>query len=255
MRSLALSAVSCLLAAAPLTFSLAGCSVKEDRKLCPAILTVDLPPADSVVREVFIRSLRPDYSAGEMKVQLSEEESQCRLEAARSTFLVAVSNLPLEDGRWIIEEGSPCPEAYICRRKVSIRGEQARIKASLRKEFCRMKIGFTAPSEGISAKVRGRFCGSTLDGALIEGMFLSALPEDGCLCVPRQGDSSLLLDIESPGEGIVRSFAIGEYLRKAGYDWSKENLDDVSITLDYVRCEVVLSADCWSSTIPLEVLL
>lgn len=255
MRSKAISAVSFLLAAAHLLISLAGCSVREDRELCPATLIVNLPAADSVINKVYIRHLTPEGAAWETSASLGAAESELRLAVPRSSFIAVAANIPLEDGRWLIPEGSPCQEAYICRRRVSIRNDCALMRVDLQKEFCRMRIEFSSPPEGLSTRLRGQFCGSTLEGSLIEGLFLSPFQTGEDVCVPRQGDSSLLLDIENKSEGIVRTFALGEYLKKAGYDWEKDNLDDVSVFLDYVRSEAVIATDCWTTAIPIDILL
>ena len=255
MPSKTISAVSVLLAAAPLYISLAGCSVREDRELCPATLIVNLPAADSAASKVYIRHLTPEGSARETSAELTAEESEIRLPVPRSTFIAVASSIPLEDGRWLIPEGSPCQEAYICRRRVTVGNDCARMTARFQKEFCRMKIEFSSPPEGLSTRIRGQFCGSTLEGKLIEGMFLSPFRPGEDVCVPRQGDSSLLLDIENQGEGIIRTFALGEYLRKAGYDWEKDNLDDVCVFLDFVRSEAVIATGIWTTAIPIDILL
>lgn len=254
MQRKAISAVPFLLAAAHLV-SLAGCSVKEDRELCPATLIVSLPAEDSAAYKLYIRHLTPEGAARETEAELSPEESEIRLAVPRSTFIAVAANIPLEDGRWLIPEGSPCRETYICRRRVTIRNDCALMKTVLQKEFCRMRIEFSSPPDGLSLRIRGRFCGSNLEGNLLEGMFLSPFKQGEDVCIPRQGDSSLLLDIENQGEGIVRTFALGEYLRKAGYDWEKENLDDVSIFLDYVRSEAIIATDFWTTAIPIDILL
>ena len=44
---------------------------------------------------------------------------------------------------------------------------------------------------------------------------------------------SLLLDVEDEDSSVLKTFAIGEYMDKSGYDWTEADLEDVVIVLDY----------------------
>ena len=50
--------------------------------------------------------------------------------------------------------------------------------------------------------------------------------------LPRQLDSSLLLQVDDQAPHL-KTFAIGEYLAAGGYDWTAEELSDVTVVLDY----------------------
>lgn len=249
------SAVFFLLASTSLLIFLTSCSVKEDRRLCPATLLLDLPAADSAASSLHIRTLAPDNKASITHVALGERRIRHKIPVARGKFIIVVSSVALQDGRWLVPEGSPCPEAYICRRRITVSKEQALFEVRLQKEFCRLDIKLSAPAEGFSMRIRGRYCGSSLEGNLIEGVFSAPVGSGGSVCVPRQGDASLMLDVVMPSEGIVRSFALGEYLREAGYNWQEGDLQDASVYVDYVRSEAVISTACWTRTISLKYLL
>ena len=46
-------------------------------------------------------------------------------------------------------------------------------------------------------------------------------------------DWTLQLDVEDEDSSVLKTFAIGEYMDKSGYDWTEADLEDVVIVLDY----------------------
>jgi len=50
--------------------------------------------------------------------------------------------------------------------------------------------------------------------------------------LPRQVDGSLMLEVLGAGGEVIRTFALGEYILRAGYDWSAPSLEDIHIVMD-----------------------
>ena len=164
-----------------------------------------------------------------------------------------------EDGEcWFrIREGSSCPEIWTAHSRVNTGSDRAVVHCNLRKNHCRIRIIFKGTGS-YAFRARGNVCGYGYDGEPYPGNFLAdaEADEDGSLyvCVPRQYDNSLMLDLIS-GDGGVRSFAIGNYLAESGYDWGSDDLHDATITIDYAATAVTFTIDKWSRTLQFETVI
>ena len=67
-------------------------------------------------------------------------------------------------------------------------------------------------------------------------------------------DNSLMLDLISE-RGGVRSFAIGNYLAESGYDWAEDDLEDITVTIDYAATSARFIIDRWSTTLHFETVI
>ena len=94
----------------------------------------------------------------------------------------------------------------------------------------------------------GNVDGYGLDGLPSAGDFSCvAYPGDdggSQALLPRQLDSSLLLEIDD-NSSTVKTFAVGEYIAGSGYDWSAENLDDITIVLEYYVTYIKITIQGW----------
>ena len=74
-----------------------------------------------------------------------------------------------------------------------------------------------------------------------------------CRPLPRQlPESELWLDLTTP-EGTVRSFALGNYMLDAGYDWTAPDLADLPLQLNLSLTAITLRMGMWETVIPLEI--
>ena len=164
-----------------------------------------------------------------------------------------------EDGEcWFrIKEGYSCPEIWTAHSIANTKGDKSVVNCDLRKNHCRIRILFNGTSNYI-IRVRGNVCGYGYDGMPYPGSFHADAEADGdgslFVCVPRQKDNSLMLDLIS-GDGGIRSFAIGNYLAESGYDWGSDDLRDATITIDYAATSVTFSIDKWSRTVHFETVI
>jgi hypothetical protein len=97
----------------------------------------------------------------------------------------------------------------------------------------------------------GNSCGFDLDGNILQGSLRLPFRQEGggfCCRVPRQGDSSLRLELYR-GEALARSFPIGKIIEESGYDWTAEDLEDVDIRLDYQDTGVNFTVNGWEHEI------
>ena len=138
----------------------------------------------------------------------------------------------------IIPYGKDCPHLYMSVFLADTNGEQYYREVELNKNHCLLTVLFEGREESpYSLTFRGNVNGYDLSGEPSEGDFACvAYPGEkgeSMAVVPRQMDSSLLLDVEDEGSSVLKTFAIGEYMDRSGYDWAEADLEDVVIVLDY----------------------
>ena len=73
-------------------------------------------------------------------------------------------------------------------------------------------------------------------------------------CVPRQMDDSMMLEIRDDPD-VLRSFAVGEFIAESGYDWSRPDLEDIEMEIDYSRTGVTFNVSDWKRTISFDVVI
>ena len=69
-------------------------------------------------------------------------------------------------------------------------------------------------------------------------------------CLPRQADDSLELefydkDMTKADGAPVDRLALGDYIRAAGYDWNREDLEDLYVNVDYTDAGVSVAIREW----------
>lgn len=289
-------------------FTCPGCSVKEDRDLCPCALVLEFPRedadrlqdgvtvcmrghsddafslCDTLLAGRAASSGGPDTVSGKWSYSYVVPKGDINLAVAYSADgLAGELN---SSGRWIeIDEGQPCPSIWTCCEKVSARADRVTVPVRLHKNFCRIDIqvrdvdGAEFP---FKLRVRGNVNGYGLDGKPARGAFLcdaersetessgSGTESDGddsgtasestgyghgyAVTVPRQTDDSLILEIVT-GDGVAKSFAIGNYIAASGYDWTSADLKDICLEIDYARTVVSFTIDKWTHSEQFEVVI
>ena len=232
-----------------------GCTVKEDRDLCPALLVLEFPPLERPA------ILQLDTETGWRMDSLPAGLTEYQAVVSKGTVSALVrdpADLPFPAGRELrIPEGEECPEVFLYARTYELRGEMLRDSVRLHKNFCTLDLQVIS-REGVSAyafTVTGGWCGFDAAGRVMEGAFRyrtrPTAEGRARMGIPRQGDSSLMLELVAE-DGVVRSFALGEYLQESGYDWAAEDLEDAGILIDYARTSVTLVIGEWATTLSYE---
>lgn len=271
-------------------FTCPGCSVKEDRDLCPCALVLEFPREDAErLRDGVTVCMRgysddvfslcdtllagraassggPDTVSGKWSYSYVVPKGDIDLAVAYSADgLAGELN---SSGRWIeIDEGRPCPSIWTCCEKVSARADRVTVPVRLHKNFCRIDIqvrDVDGEEFPFKLRVRGNVNGYGLDGRPARGAFLcdaerseteSAGSGHGyAVTVPRQTDDSLILEIVT-GDGVAKSFAIGNYIASSGYDWTSADLKDICLEIDYARTVISFTIDKWTHSEQFEVVI
>lgn len=271
-------------------FTCPGCSVKEDRDLCPCTLVLEFPREDAERLQdgvtVCMRGYSddgfslcdtllagqaasdggPDTVSGKWSYSYVVPKGEVDLAVAYSADgLAGELN---SSGRWIeIDEGRPCPSIWTCCEKVSARADRVTVPVRLHKNFCRIDIqvrDVDGEEFPFKLRVRGNVNGYGPDGKPARGAFLcdaerseteSAGSGHGyAVTVPRQTDDSLTLEIVT-GYGVAKSFAIGNYIAASGYDWTSADLKDICLEIDYARTVISFTIDKWTHSEQFEVVI
>lgn len=226
--------------------------IKENRTACPCALTVEVR----------------DLPAWPVRFSLSGEGYYREWEVPRDTSfmvrvpqgdlqLTAVAGAPLPgNGRIAIPYGYDCPSLYAHSERVSIPAEEARVRIQLHKHYCTLSLEIDSPpgwGEPYWTQVRGKVGALAPDGTPEEGAFQCRLDSGDAVRLPRQyPDGELWLDLTTP-DGTVRSFALGNYMLDAGYDWTAPDLEDLPLQLDLSLTAITFRTGMWAQVIPLEI--
>lgn len=286
-------------------FTCPGCSVKEDRDLCPCTLVLEFPRADAERLQdgvtVCMRGYSDDDGLSLCDTLLAGQPASGEASDGVSySYVVPKGDIDLavaysadglagelnSSGKWIeIDEGRPCPSIWTCCEKVSARADRVTVPVRLHKNFCRIDIqvrDVDGKEFPFKLRVRGNVNGYGLDGKPARGAFLcdaersetegsgfgteSEVPGSGtasentgsghgyAVTVPRQTDDSLILEIVT-GDGVAKSFAIGNYIASSGYDWTSADLKDICLEIDYARTVILFTIDKWTHSEQFEVVI
>ncbi len=248
-----------------------GCSVKEDRSECPCALVLDFSGIDCDRSDSLRLSV---LGAGDFLhkavVQNVGYQYLYTVEAPKGNTWVNVysvesggedfSQMISSDGDSLtIPLGEQCPQVNMFSYMCFLNYEIITVPVVLHKNYCTMSISLVAKKEtAFDMTLTGNVCGYGRDGQPVEGDFRH-MPEetasgDYTSRIPRQTDSSLRLII-SDEDGILREFAIGEYIIESGYDWSAEDLEDIEIEINYSKTGVTFTIDDWAKTLEMEVVI
>ncbi len=241
----------------------AGCSVKENRSVCPCRLILNYSKVDtSVVKSADLTVKSHDGFIFTDELGTDELKSEAEVMVPRENIEVFVwsgtEGLLAEHGLFI-PLGEDCPPVYLHDSKVNANRETVEETVIMRKEHCRMTINLNnLESSSRYLNIIGNVCGYLPDGCPVAGEFRYGLgSEGGTGCVvllPRQTDGSLFLEI-SDDDGIVKKFNIGEYVIESGYDWNAPDLQDITIDLDIAITEIILAIQGWDEVYHFEVII
>jgi hypothetical protein len=230
---------------------LSSCSVKEDRSDCPCRLEVDLSAFAALGggEDYLVSSDRIPQVIG------SRTGSLWCSDVRKGTYTVSVvrpgAGTQVGTGRVVIPEGSEPDSLYAYAETVDCFGERAFVTTKTWKQFCSVTLRETEPT-GLAYGVRSGF------GAFSRAD-LSPLPSllsfpvrrdaDGALRfrLPRQGAGSRLRLTARETDGLPWELPLGEWMDKAGYDWSLPSLEDFSLEIDYAASEVRIRVLDWES--------
>lgn len=233
------------------------CSVKEDRVPCPSYLKVsfeDRPHIDSRVgllgwdsAELFRDTIDvADYDPYWIK---AVRKGELTFSAYRSKGVDAA----MKSHYVVSPEGFQADSLYGFHTKVDVNEEVSYVNVSLKKQFCTVFLDIRRSAtemRDFTFRVNGNTCGfDVLNFEPVPGLFnFSATSPAGDRIVPfriyRQMDDSISVIVYKMG-GIVGSYPLGVYIRRMGYNWDAEELQDIYVVVDLVEGQILISVEGW----------
>lgn len=240
-----------------------SCSVKENRSLCPCLLTVRIsavrsPPATLVC-----------IGGQEVTSINVPGDTLFHIPVPRGRVLAlayaGVGEIPHPEEGCTAPPGHAFPPLYLASASVEAAGDTAAVHLPLRKQFCTLSLTLEGPpgwAEPYALEVAGDVCGVSASGAPLPGPFCAQVapaapvdPAPGVWTVrlPRQHPADpLWLDIRMP-DRVVRRFNLGALLLDAGYDWLAPDLEDLELSLELSVTAITFRSGLWSTTLPLTI--
>ena len=243
----------------PLCFSvlalvLSSC-IKEDRDSCPCVLVLSTEGSEELCSVYLSRDEEPVTDSLRAGVEYRRPVNRGFLYA---TVALGDEETFVHGQGIVIPKGEDCPPVRLWSRPVKAVGETVSRRAVLSKDYCLVKMRLVPSGGGLEFTVRGGIAGFDLDGSPAEGEFecTPRASEDGFLefRLPRQKDNSLLMDVFSDGV-LLRTFALGEILFRAGYSWKDNDLKDISMEVSCTASVFLTDFSIWENVENREILL
>lgn len=231
-----------------------SCSVKEERIACPCNLYLAMPepvPGSGIVAwEMSAQSFRDSgvlsYEMWPDGFLFSVPKSDLRVD-----MLLVGNSAEFDGDGMVIPEGKDCPYVYSYAGTLNCQADEERETIVLHKKYALLYCYARRDDSltgGVRFEVTGNVRGYTVTAAPRAGNFrydlemkqLSTSQVAGCVSLPAQVDGSLRLNVVSQDGSLLRSFAVGEYILRSGYNWGAEDLADIRIEVDIVHSSLWL---------------
>ena len=244
--------------------AIGGCSIKENRTVCPCRLILDISSVS--MEEMAPVTLSVLSETGYVYHETFSDSDSPRdrvIDVPRTELSVMAwsgyKDLMTDDGL-VIPEGQDCPPVYIHSSKVSASGELVRDTVCLRKNHCMLNISFKDTDMPYGLILKGNVSGYDREGQPTAGEFHVPLTVQTTsvssieVCLPRQIGNDLYMDV-SDGEGKYRTFHLSEYMAAAGYDWTEPDLKDLDLLLDYTLTSITMMIQGWDEEFIFDVVI
>ena len=229
----------------------ASCSLKEDRDGCPCHLIIDLDNAvGNGNADIFIFQDGEEVLADNVVPADYPEGYRCevRRRPASATVIQGLEESVLNGGRLVIRDGNDADRLFLYNETLQCGSETVMAAADLHKNWTTLEISLAAeegedsPAGNVRIDISGGICGMDLrNGAPVRGDFqcIARLADSGfavyAVNLPRQisSEDEILIAVSRNGKELF-TCDISEAISRTGFDWSKPDLDDIRLRLDYI---------------------
>ena len=229
----------------------ASCSLKENRDGCPCHLIIGLYNAvGNGNADIFIFQDGEEVLADNVVPADYPEGYRCevRRRPASATVIQGLEESVLNGGRLVIRDGNDADRLFLYNETLQCGSETVRAAADLHKNWTTLEISLAAeagedsPAGNVRIDISGGICGMDLrNGAPVRGDFqcIARLADSGfavyAVNLPRQisSEDEILIAVSRNGKELF-SCDISEAISRTGFDWSKPDLDDIRLRLDYI---------------------
>ena len=229
----------------------ASCSLKEDRDGCPCHLIIDLDNAvGNGNADIFIFQDGEEVLADNVVPADYPEGYRCevRRRPASVTVIQGLKENIIHEGRLVIKNGNDADRLFLYNETLQCGSETVMAAADLHKNWTTLEISLAAeagedsPAGNVRIDISGGICGMDLrNGAPVRGDFqcIARLADSGfavyAVNLPRQisSEDEILIAVSRNGKELF-TCDISEAISRTGFDWSKPDLDDIRLRLDYI---------------------
>ncbi|MCF0175877.1 MAG: hypothetical protein HUJ94_03490 [Bacteroidales bacterium] len=244
------------LTAAAMLFACACSTIKEDRGPCPCRLTVVCGDEAGAGNGILLSEWADDklymknVDAGDMREGISNYVPRVSVAVCAARGLVTNQ---IKGHCIMIPEGKGADSLRCHYSIVDCRDEFASDTARFHKQYASISLVMMGLDESGESpfvpRVEGNTCGLDMIGLIpITGSFRTyprrVTPGVYRVEVLRQADSSLSLELIYEGN-VVKELSIGQYLDRIGYSWLKEDLEDVTMTIDLAVGKLRIEVAGW----------
>lgn len=252
----------------------ASCSLKEDRDGCPCHLVIGLENADKKGNaDIYIFQEGSETVAAHVVPTDFPEGyiAEVKRSSATVTVIEGLKEGIINDGKLRIRDGNDADRLFLFNETLQCQSETVRTSARLHKNWTTLEISLipalgrndTADSQedsgsndsatDIGIDISGGICGIDLkSGEPLKGDFRcrARLSDSGftvfSVNLPRQKnpEDEILVRVRR-GKEVLFSADISAAIAKSGFDWTKPDLDDIRLCLDYVSASYSINVSNW----------
>ena len=162
----------------------------------------------------------------------------------------------VERSRFTIPLGEDCDSVFVYSHSLPCLEEFTRDTVKLLKKFTRVTLKINMPDQEdcpFLYTVRSQVCGMDLhDYSPVYGEFRKVLSVEGNearFCLPRQDPNMThLLDVLVETQGkTLHTIELGRIMDDMGYSWSRRDLEDITVDVDYVKAEITIRQEGWDA--------
>ena len=251
----------------------------EDRRECPCTLSVRLEGLPAYPVTLLVNDSVVEKAHGDTTFHVW-------VKTGGMATVTAVSGAePLPDLQVRIPYGEASPPLYVFRGTADCTGESAFVQVRMQKHFCTLNLRFAGLPEGavtegvqpsvaklmadapcgfapsvnksrpFSVAIRGSVNGySLVEGDPLQGAFRCRVQGTSARIPRHRPGDPLWLDITLQ-DSVLRSFPLGTYLEKAGYDWTAPDLPDRDVEMDISVTSIRFRSGTWSTVCELDLVI
>lgn len=248
--------------------SLASCSVKEQRAGCPVYLNINF---DSIISsgqyENTLLNVESQVPVCEEELRLRDWEVQGYEVAARRGPVHMAAAFDYQSYSWHadtlrIKEGAESSRLFTWSESAICTGDLYHTSVDLNKQYCLMNIIIVGllPGEdyAFDLRIKANCNGLALyDKDPIEGDYTVVASHKNAsgyeVVIPRQRENRIVLELleKNPKhiydeDDIVSIIDVGADMEARGYDWEKNNLDDINVVLDFTKMSASIEVVPWN---------
>jgi len=238
--------------------------VKEERTDCPCYLTLNF---DKVIAERIygeaVTTLTPcEHGNTDRKLIVLSDyekvgyETKVRRKNVRVSVVCGYKNNIFGEDCLLTAEDMQADPVMAYAGSTLCDADCAEMEVTLHKQYCRISFLYDGMESGeefpnrvrVSAECNGM---NLYDLMPLTGGFSAEAAYDPsgelCLILPRQNRNAISVDVMSVDDELLYRMDLGLAFSSVGYDWTKEDLDDVSIRIDYSKPEIEMEIIPWET--------